>query len=145
MMRRAAEVMAGAASVQDFCEGLERDAGTLLRLSGNVWPTMYHAATVTEAELARARGIGRTVREGHVQAVEPGGLRLQGGIMRVPDQALFIDCTALARGGLRRRAHSPAVRAFSHAEPERGADRCRGGPRGGCGGAQGHDPGVSHG
>jgi hypothetical protein len=100
MMRRAAEVMAGAASVQDFCEGLERDAGTLLRLSGNVWPTMYHAATVTEAELARARGIGRTVREGHVQAVEPGGLRLQGGIMRVPDQALFIDCTAraLSRG-----------------------------------------------
>jgi hypothetical protein len=100
MMRRAAEVMAGAASVQDFCEGLERDAGTLLRLSGNVWPTMYHSATVTEAELARARGIGRTVREGHVQAVEPGGLRLQGGIMRVPDQALFIDCTAraLSRG-----------------------------------------------
>ena len=100
MMRRAAEVMAGAASVQDFCEGLERDAGTLLRLSSNVWPTMYHAATVTEAELARARGIGRTVREGHVQAVEPGGLRLQGGIMRVPDQALFIDCTAraLSRG-----------------------------------------------
>ena len=96
MMRRAAEVMAGAASVQDFCEGLERDAGTLLRLSSNVWPTMYHAATVTEAELARARGIGRTVREGHVQAVEPGGLRLQGGIMRVPDQALFIDCTARA-------------------------------------------------
>lgn len=100
MMRRAAEVMAGAASVQDFCEGLERDAGTLLRLSSNVWPTMYHAATVTEAELARARGIGRIVREGHVQAVEPGGLRLQGGIMRVPDQALFIDCTAraLSRG-----------------------------------------------
>jgi hypothetical protein len=100
MMRRAAEVMAGAASVQDFCEGLERDAGTLLRLSSNVWPTMYHAATVTEAELARARGIGRTVREGHVQAVEPGGLRLQGGIMRVPDQTLFVDCTAraLSRG-----------------------------------------------
>lgn len=100
MMRRAAEVMAGAASVQDFCEGLERDAGTLMRLSRDVWPTMYHAATVTEAELARARGIGRTVREGHVQAVEPGGLRLQGGTMRVPDQALFIDCTAraLSRG-----------------------------------------------
>jgi hypothetical protein len=100
MMRHAAEVMAGAASVQDFCEGLERDAGTLMRLSRGVWPTMYHAATVTEAELARARGIGRTVREGHVQAVEPGGLRLQGGIMRVPDQALFIDCTAraLSRG-----------------------------------------------
>ena len=45
MMRRAAEVMAGAASVQDFCEGLERDAGTLIRLSRDVWPTMYHAAS----------------------------------------------------------------------------------------------------
>lgn len=100
MMRRAAEVMAGAASVQDFCEGLERDADTLLRLSSNVWPTMYHAATVTEDELARARGIGRIVREGHVQAVEPGGLRLQGGTMHVPDQTLFVDCTAraLSRG-----------------------------------------------
>lgn len=100
MMRRAAEVMAGAASVQDFCEGLERDAGTLMRLSRDVWPTMYHAATVTEAELARARGIGRVVREGHVLAIEPGRLRLQGGTIKVPDQALFIDCTAraLSRG-----------------------------------------------
>ena len=100
MMRRAAEVMAGASSVQDFCEGLERDAGTLLRLSGDVWPTMYHAATVTEDELARARGIGRIVREGHVRAIEPGGLSLQGGNVRVPAQSLFIDCTAraLARG-----------------------------------------------
>jgi hypothetical protein len=100
MMRRAAEVMAGAASVQDFCDGLERDAGTLLRLSRDVWPTMYHAATVTESELARARRIGRVVREGHVLAVEPGRLRLQGGDVRVPDQALFVDCTAraLSRG-----------------------------------------------
>jgi hypothetical protein len=100
MMRRAAEVMAKAGSVQDFCEGLERDAGTLLRLSGDVWPTMYHAATVTEDELARARGIGRIVREGHVQAIEPGGLSLQGGNVRVPAQTLFIDCTAraLSRG-----------------------------------------------
>jgi len=31
--------------VQDFCEGLERDAGTLMRLSRDVWPTMYHAAS----------------------------------------------------------------------------------------------------
>jgi hypothetical protein len=100
MMRRAAEAMAQAASVQDFCEGLERHAGTLLRLSPDVWPSMYHAATVTEAELARARGVGRIVREGHVLSIEPGCLRLEGGAVPVPDQTLFIDCTAraLSRG-----------------------------------------------
>jgi hypothetical protein len=93
------EAMAHASSVDDLCDRMEA-AGAWLRLDANVRPTMFHAATVTPAELARARTIGRVLREGKVLALEPGCMRMQGGAVACAPDTLFIDCTAsaLARG-----------------------------------------------
>lgn len=89
------EAMASAASVDDLCDRMEA-AGAWLRLDASVRPTMFHAATVTPAELQRARGIGRILREGKVLALEPGRMRLQGGAVACAPDTLFIDCTASA-------------------------------------------------
>jgi hypothetical protein len=89
------EAMANAASVDDLCDRMEA-AGAWLRLDPSVQPTMFHAATVTPAELERARGIGRILREGKVLALEPGRMRLQGAAVACAPDTLFIDCTASA-------------------------------------------------
>lgn len=89
------EAMANAGSVEDLCDRMEA-AGAWLRLDAGVRPTMFHAATVTPAELARARTIGRILREGKVLALEPGRMRMQGGSVACASDTLFIDCTASA-------------------------------------------------
>jgi hypothetical protein len=55
---------------------------------------MYRCAILSRAELDTLRGIDDVVRMGHVQAVEPGRVTLEGGTLDVDGSALYIDCSA---------------------------------------------------
>ena len=103
IMCRQSQALAAAGSVEALADGME-EAGAWLRLDRSRRPAMFHAATVTEAELARARGIGAVVREGKVVRLSPGRMVLQGGHVAMPAGALYVDCTAsaLPRGGIGR-------------------------------------------
>lgn len=89
------EAAAGAASVDDLFARLERD-GQVLRVDRSVRPSMYRGATMAEAEVALLRTIASVVRGGRVRAVECGRIVLQQGPVRMPEDALYIDCTASA-------------------------------------------------
>jgi hypothetical protein len=87
------DAMTKAASVDDLFDRLEA-AGSLLRLDPAVKPTMYRCATVTGAELEQLRRIKDVVRKGHVKAIEPNKIRLEGGEIPTGASTLHIDCTA---------------------------------------------------
>jgi hypothetical protein len=95
LMCRQSEALASAASVDEVGEGMEA-AGAWMRLDTSVKPTMFHAATVTAAELERARHLGALIREGRVLRIEPGRMILQGGNVPTRPGTLFIDCSATA-------------------------------------------------
>jgi NAD(P)-binding Rossmann-like domain len=82
-----------AESFGDLFDRLEAK-GCLLRIDTSVDPTMYRCAIVSQAELDALRGIDDVVRMGHVQAIEPGRVTLDGGTRDVDGCALYIDCTA---------------------------------------------------
>lgn len=89
------QAIADAESALDLARRMEA-ARIWLRLDPAVEPTMFHAATVTEAELELLRSVGRVLRQGRVEAVTATGLRLQGGEADCPPGTLYIDCTASA-------------------------------------------------
>lgn len=95
MLCRQSEVMATASSVAEYCEGMER-CGAWLRVDAQTQPTMYHAATVTTAELDRLQELGRIIRNGKLLQIEPGRMILQGGRIDSPLGTLYIDCSASA-------------------------------------------------
>ena len=89
------EVCASARSVREICEGMEA-AGNWLRLDHNVWPTMFHGATITSAELEHLRNVGTIIRRGHVRRIEHDRMLLSEGEVRTAPDTLYIDCTAAA-------------------------------------------------
>jgi hypothetical protein len=70
--------------------------GAVLRIDPSRQPTMFHLATVSEAEVALLRTIRNVVRLGRVLALEPGQMVLEQGSEPVGPDTLFIDCTASA-------------------------------------------------
>jgi hypothetical protein len=102
------KAIAEANSVEELLTNVA-EAGGLLRFDENVWPTMYRCATVTAAELEQLRQIEDIVRLGHVQAIEPERIVLDGGEVATSPTTLHVDCTA---DGLERR---PAVPVFDAA------------------------------
>ncbi len=89
------ETFATAGSVRELCEQMEA-SGDWMRLDPGVWPTMFHGATVTSLELMCLRGIGSTVRMGHVQHVDANRMVLERGEMTAHPETLYVDCTARA-------------------------------------------------
>jgi hypothetical protein len=92
---RAFEAFATAPTADALFEQLEA-AGNMLRIDPSVRPQMFHYATVSAGEVEVLRRITDVVRLGRVQAIEAGGLRLDGGFVPVGSGALYIDCTASA-------------------------------------------------
>jgi hypothetical protein len=88
--------IAEAANAEDLCLNMEA-CGAWLRLDPNVWPTLFHAATISEGELVLLRSIKDTVRGRRVARAGADGLILDDGasLAGSPD-ALIIDCTATA-------------------------------------------------
>ncbi len=71
-------------------------SGHVLRIDPNVTPQMYHFAVISEREIDLLRRITDVVRKGRVTALEPGKMHFGELQVEVPDNALFIDCTASA-------------------------------------------------
>jgi hypothetical protein len=92
---RAYEAFATAPTADALFEQLEA-AGNMLRIDPSVRPQMFHYATVSAGEVEVLRRITDVVRLGRVQAIEAGGMRLDGGFVPVAAGALYIDCTASA-------------------------------------------------
>ncbi|MGB5777466.1 MAG: NAD(P)-binding protein [Allopontixanthobacter sediminis] len=86
---------AEAATGDEMFEILGR-GGYMLRLDPSVKPEMFHFATISEGEVALLRQITRVIRHGRVQAIAPGMMTFAGQQETLPDDALFIDCTATA-------------------------------------------------
>lgn len=91
----AREALASASSSHDYALRMEA-CGVWLRLDRTIEPTMFHAASISEAELAQLQRIRDVVRMGRVRALENERLLLDGGELSAPRDTLFIDCTARA-------------------------------------------------
>lgn len=89
------QAFAEAGSVDDLYLRLEA-CGQMLRIDRTRMPTMFHLATLSEAEVEVLRRIRDVVRLGRVTAIDAGGLQLQQGRVAVEPGALYVDCTASA-------------------------------------------------
>jgi cation diffusion facilitator CzcD-associated flavoprotein CzcO len=87
--------MAEARDPDDLARRMEA-CGAWLRLDPQIQPTLFHAATVSEGELALLREIGDTVRLGRVTRVEAERLVLEHGTLAGARDTLHVDCTATA-------------------------------------------------
>lgn len=92
-------ILEAAGRAQDGAE-MVRTLGTegdyFLRIDPEVEPEMFHYATISQAEIDILRQIKDVIRHGRVQAIERGKLIFADTQMAVPDDTLFIDCTATA-------------------------------------------------
>jgi hypothetical protein len=87
--------LAEASDVRDFALRLEA-CGAWLRLDPDIHPDVFHAATVSEGELAQLRRITDTVRMGHVIHIDPDRIQLERGEISADPDTLYIACTATA-------------------------------------------------
>ncbi|MEL7198305.1 MAG: NAD(P)-binding protein [Pseudomonadota bacterium] len=72
------------------------ERGVMLRLDPEVTPKMFHFAVISEAEVALLKGITQVHRQGRVTRIAPGEMHFGETVVNVPDNTLFIDCTASA-------------------------------------------------
>jgi hypothetical protein len=101
-----AAMMRAVASTTDVDEiylRLEREA-IVFRVDRDRLPTKWRCATVDRRELQHLRSVEDVVRMGRVQRVRPGALELDDGTLEVPEDTLFVDCTA---DGLAKRPPQP--------------------------------------
>ena len=89
------QALAEAQSVEDLFLRLEA-CGQLLRIDRERWPTMFHLATVSPAEVALLRQVRDVLRLGRVRSISAGEMVLEQGRVAVEPGTLFIDCTASA-------------------------------------------------
>ena len=90
------ECIAKAQSIGDLFDRLEQ-AGVLLRIDTGVRPSMFHGATVSQAELIELRQIKRIVRKGRVTQIKRGSLIFEDqSTEQINQDAVFIDCSASA-------------------------------------------------
>ncbi len=87
------EASAEAESADDLFARLE-DCGQLLRLDPSVAPTMYHAATLTVAEVKLLRTIENVVRLGHIKTIRAHEVVLERGTIPTDHRQLYVDCSA---------------------------------------------------
>ncbi len=89
------QAFAEARSIDDLYLRLEA-CGALLRIDRSRMPTMFHLATLSEAEVEVLRRIRDVVRLGRVTSIDDGGMTLEQGRVAVEPGALYVDCTASA-------------------------------------------------
>ena len=70
--------------------------GTMLRIDESVTPKMFHYAVISEGEIDMLRQITQVYRQGRVSRIERGAMHFGDERVEVPDNTLFIDCTATA-------------------------------------------------
>jgi hypothetical protein len=87
------ETLAGATNVDDIYLELERQHITC-RIDPHLLPTKWRCATVDLDELNQLRTIEDVVRMGRVKRVSSGQVELDAGTIDVPEDTLFVDCSA---------------------------------------------------
>jgi len=87
------EAAAYGRSLDDIYDRLER-SGELLRVDPDVWPGMFHQATISRGELDLLRKVKNVVREKHVRRITAHAVAFDHGEMNVRGDMLYIDCTA---------------------------------------------------
>lgn len=100
------EALSTATSVQEYCEKMEEN-GIWHRIDKNVWPTKFHAAVCSGAEMTAMRAVKDVVRAGHVTRIEPDRLILENASVETGQGQLYVDCTA--RGGAIVGADAPPI------------------------------------
>ncbi|MFB9311973.1 NAD(P)-binding protein [Nocardioides plantarum] len=136
MMRSAAV----SASLDEVFGRLE-DAGIMLRIDPSVTPTMAKAPTLGTWELDLLRTVGHVVRR-RVRSVVRGRLELDGGSVRVADDAVVVHCAA---DGLRSRPRVPIWRPEAITlQPIRAGFPCFGAALAGYVEATRHDDGTKN-
>lgn len=70
--------------------------GLMLRIDPEVTPKMFHFAVISEGEVELLRRITNVYRQGRVIAIEPGRMHFGADSVDLPQDTLFIDCTATA-------------------------------------------------
>jgi hypothetical protein len=94
-MARQMRALAEATSADDLFERLEA-AGQMLRIDRAVRPSMFHYATISEAEVALLGQIRSVIRRGRVQAIDAAGLVFADGRQAMHVDTLYVNCTASA-------------------------------------------------
>jgi hypothetical protein len=90
------EAIATATSTDDLFDRLEA-CGFMLRIDPSQRPSMFHFATISKGEVKQLQRLTRVIAQGHVQGIEAGRLLMQqGDNIEMPDNTLYIDCTASA-------------------------------------------------
>jgi hypothetical protein len=87
-------------SPEDLFLRLEK-AVQVVRLTDEVWPTMFRCATISLAELEKVKQIGTIVRQGRVVRIEPDEVTLEHGKVQISTDTLYVDCTADALAKLK--------------------------------------------
>jgi len=87
------QVAADLDSPDDMFAALD-ERGIVFRLDPGVRPTKWKCATVSREELPQLRRIADVVRLGRVERISRGSVTLVHGQRDVPENSLFIDCTA---------------------------------------------------
>ncbi|MGB3754620.1 MAG: NAD(P)-binding protein [Parerythrobacter sp.] len=86
---------AAAASGAEIFHMMEAD-GHMLRIDRDSEPTKFHFPTISQAEVDLLATIEDVIRIGRVTSVIPGTLTGLDGTASVPEDSLYIDCTATA-------------------------------------------------
>jgi len=89
------EAIAKASSKSDMFDRLEA-CGYFLRLDTTIRPTMFHGATISEAELAELRRVKDIVRKGRVSAIEADRITFVNGRTEPTLGHIMVDCSASA-------------------------------------------------
>ncbi|MEM9743282.1 MAG: NAD(P)-binding protein [Pseudomonadota bacterium] len=89
------EAIAAATSVDDLFHRLAA-AGNLLRIDESVEPEMFHAATVSPAEIEALRRVTRIIRKGRVTRLGLNEIELEQGRVATSPEHLHVDCSASA-------------------------------------------------
>ncbi len=70
--------------------------GIMLRIDPDVTPSMFHYAVISEGEVEMLSTIKSVYRQGRVTKIAPGRMEFGDASADVPENTLFIDCTATA-------------------------------------------------
>ena len=89
------EAIAGATSKSDMFDRLET-CGYFLRLDKTVRPTMFHGATISEAELQELRRVKDVVRKGRVSTITADNISFVSGRTEPTLGHVVVDCSASA-------------------------------------------------
>lgn len=90
-----AEAIASSSSIDDMFSRLEA-SGVFLRLDKEVWPTMFHGATVSQMELAELQRVKNVVRMGRVTDIQKTRILLEKGEIKTSPAHIHVDCSASA-------------------------------------------------